>query len=381
MSILKRTAAMLLASAAILSGTAGALSASALETAEAAKTAISINAPTFKKLSAKKIRIYWSGSKDDRVAKYYVQRAEAKSPVWKTIKTIASDGDRYNGKNYYTDVLKSSEPQRYRYRIKVKVADSANYKAVAGKAIYASNVRVCVDPGHFLTQNGGTYDYTEAESVLKIGLELQQALKERGIDVYMTRTDENMTLGGEENTDSSDQLFARGTVAKAQKCDFFISLHTNANSYNANDCDTLDQPKYINKTMVFVNRVGYNEYSKRTRKLANYIGKYVTAANKAHGVYTCGWTSSSNPTVYTDDDKFTAYNDGLKKKGHTIYRKWGANDYYAVLRGAAYVGVPGILVEHAYHTYPGYCYAFMNDSGIASDYAEVEAKAMLKYLF
>ncbi len=377
----KRTASALLAAAVILGSTAGTLGASALSVSADEKKPVSISKLTFKKITNRKIRIYWSGTKDDRVKTYIVQRADIGGSSWKTVGRINSDGDRTNGKNYFTDILNTVGHQRYTYRVKVKVADSTKYYAATGGSVTASNLRVCIDPGHYNKENAGTYGYTEGEAVLTTGLLLRDSLKSAGIDVFMTRDDKDITVGGKKNADDGDQLFARGTIAGEKKCDLFVSLHSNANSYNANGRDTTDQPKYINKTMVFVNKTAYKEQSKSTRRVANYIGKYITTVNRAHGVYSCPWYNSSKPAVYTDDSEFGEYNDGLKLKGRLIYRKWGSDDYYAVLRGAAYVGVPGMLIEHGYHTYPGYCKKFMSDSGIAAEYASVETAAMLKYLF
>lgn len=380
MSFIKRAAAVLFA-AVIVSGQAAAPLTGFAYGSPRTKTAVSITAPSFRKLSSKKIRIYWSGSKDDKVSKYLIQRSNAGGSPWKTIAVVNSDRNRSNGKNYYTDKLKSSAPVRYRYRINVSVADSLKYKSVAGKAIYASNVKVCIDPGHYLDVNAGSYGYKEAHAALRIGLELNSQLKQRGIDVYMTRSDKNITVGGEVNTDSGDQLFERGRIAGDKKCDLFISLHTNANSENANDCDTLNQPKQINKVLVFINQTAYKQKSRSARKIANYIGTYATKVNKNHGFYCSGWQRGSVPTVYANDDNFIRYNDSLRKKGKIIYRKWGGKDYYAVLRGASSVGVPGLLVEHSYHTYADFCKTFMNDPSLAKDLADVEADAMLKYLF
>lgn len=381
MSFLKRTAAVVLASLTVLGTAAGTLSASAEYDPADAKMPVSISKLTFKKLSSRKIRIYWSGAKDDRVSVYTIQRSDVGSGVWKTVGKMASDGDRTDGKNYYTDLLSTADHQRYEYRVKVKVSDTSKYYAELGGTVVASNVKVCVDPGHFKKLNAGTYGYTEAEAVLSTGLALQSSLKASGVDVYMTRADKNISVGGKKNVDDGDQLFARGTAARDNKCDLFVSLHSNANGYNANGRNTTDQPKYINKTVVFVNKTAYKESSKRTRRIANYIGKYVTNVNKAHGIYSCAWINSTKPVVYTDDYEFTDYNDGLKREGQVIYRKWGSNDYYAVLRGAASVGVPGMLIEHGYHTYPDYCKKFMNSSSVANEYASVETAAMLKYLF
>ncbi len=47
-----------------------------------------------------------------------------------------------------------------------------------------------------------------------------------------------------------------------------------------------------------------------------------------------------------------AYNDATNVEG-TVCRRTGRDgDYYGVLRGAANVGVPGMIIEHGFHTVP-----------------------------
>jgi len=46
------------------------------------------------------------------------------------------------------------------------------------------------------------------------------------------------------------------------------------------------------------------------------------------------------------------YNDQLNVPG-TVCVRWGEHgDYYGVLRGAAMVNVPGLIIEHGFHTIP-----------------------------
>ena len=47
-----------------------------------------------------------------------------------------------------------------------------------------------------------------------------------------------------------------------------------------------------------------------------------------------------------------AYNDATNVEGTVCRRMGQSGDYYGVLRGAANVGVPGMIIEHGFHTVP-----------------------------
>ena len=52
--------------------------------------------------------------------------------------------------------------------------------------------------------------------------------------------------------------------------------------------------------------------------------------------------------VWTDE-----WNDSLKTSGTICYRTGDdGQDYYGVLRGASVAGVPGLIIEHGFHTVP-----------------------------
>lgn len=88
----------------------------------------------------------------------------------------------------------------------------------------------------------------------------------------LTRTTGDITLGGYTNNNLDEgHISLRGSYA--QKSDLFLSLHTNANQDNANGYATDEQPVSINKTLVFVNKVAYED--KQMLYLANTIGSYL----------------------------------------------------------------------------------------------------------
>ena len=123
-------------------------------------------------------------------------------------------------------------------------------------------------------------------------------------------------------------------------------MHTNANNSNANGHETCDQPVEINKTIVLINKVACN--SSKFVKLANEVGKAVTTANYETGISsTKKFTSVKKGKVKKWTD---SYNDSLNKKGTVCYRFGSNGDYYGVLRGASKVKVPGMIIEHGFHT-------------------------------
>ena len=125
---------------------------------------------------------------------------------------------------------------------------------------------------------------------------LPQTIKE--IEIFRNKSNKNADL----------EVTARGK--KASGCDFFISLHSNAccnPSYNTAMacCQIIDSKSKIDD-------------------ISADIGKKLA-------------------------DKVTTIM--IIKIVGTVYRRSGDNgDYYGVLRGSKSVGVPGVLLEHGYHT-------------------------------
>ncbi len=154
-------------------------------------------------------------------------------------------------------------------------------------------VKICLDAGHYGKYNRSPVNGTcyESDMSWKLHLYLKAALEEYGIEVVTTRPTQAGDLG----------LTARGNLAKG--CDLFLSLHSNATGNTA-----IDAPLACCCVSGAANALG--------QQLAN-----------------------------------TVHNVMGTSQGGTIWNRVGeAGDYYGVLRGAAAVGVPGILLEHSYHT-------------------------------
>ncbi|MBR5317789.1 MAG: N-acetylmuramoyl-L-alanine amidase, partial [Lachnospiraceae bacterium] len=226
------------------------------------------------------IRLSWSESYDDVVENYLVKRRDTVNGQgigeWTLLATVPSDKTLSNGDWYYTDELDSEEPQQYEYRIDVEISDTENYVAEEGRTIFGSNVKICIDPGHYdiarEVADADEYRYVEGNFVLAVALELQDILKENyGIDSCLTRETGTITLGGytDDELDSA-HISLRGEYATKEDCDLFVSLHTNSNAEDANDYPTFFQPIEINKPIIIVNSAALT--SEIALKAANATG-------------------------------------------------------------------------------------------------------------
>ena len=103
------------------------------------------------------------------------------------------------------------------------VARADNTRASEGKLLPTRRHVVVVDAGHGGPDNGMQGPIGSARKVyeknitLAVSKVLREALKERGIDVVMTRT-----------TDTLIALSDRGKIANQAKGDLFVSIHVNA---------------------------------------------------------------------------------------------------------------------------------------------------------
>lgn len=154
-------------------------------------------------------------------------------------------------------------------------------------------MKICIDAGHYGKYNRSPVNkaYYESDMSWKLHNYLKSALQAYGITVVTTRHTQAGDLG----------LESRGK--KAAGCDLFLSIHSNA-------CDdaAVDYP------------LACCCVSGKVDKLGKQL------ADKVHSVM------------------------GTRQTGHIIKKRGYGGDWYGVLRGAAAVGVPGILLEHSFHT-------------------------------
>ena len=157
-------------------------------------------------------------------------------------------------------------------------------------------IKICLDAGHFgkYNQSPVVPEYYESDMNWKLHLLLKEELeKYNGVEVITTRADKDKDMG----------LEARGEFSKG--CDLFISLHSNGALR-----ESADYP------------VVYYPISGACADLAKALSKFVEETM------------------------------GTVEAGEAVSRKSenGDWDYYSVIYGAVSVGVPGLIIEHSFHT-------------------------------
>ena len=158
-------------------------------------------------------------------------------------------------------------------------------------------IKICLDAGHYgkYNQSPAVKTYYEAEMTWKLHNLLKKYLEEYGVKVIQTRSKQAVDMG----------LKARGQASKG--CNLFISIHSNAVGNKADE--SVDYPLVI----VPINGSG----TKIGEKLAKCIESTM----------------------------------GTKQKAKAISKKGSGDwDYYSVIYGATSVDVPGIILEHSFHT-------------------------------
>lgn len=320
------------------------------------KQTVTIDSVVTSRIDRKEIGLEWTTAYDGMIDHYIVKRRSVENGQgtgeWDTLAVIPCDNSADSLKQQYIDVLADEEPQQYEYRIDVELTDNEQFVAAEGKAVLGSNIKVCIDPGHYNiakeVADADEYHYIEGNFVLEIALELRNILKEQyGIDSSMTRETDAITLGGyTDDALDSAHISLRGEYAAEEDCDLFVSLHTNSNAEDANGYPTFFQPAEVNKPLIIVNQSAIaSDVAVRT---ANAIG-----VNLAETSFALGLSASDlfQVTLAEDIPEWTQErNDGLNELGTVVCRTGKKGDYYGVLRGAANVGVPGMIIEHGHHS-------------------------------
>ena len=197
--------------------------------------------------------------------------------------------------------------------------------------------RICLDPGHSGSKYnaGAVPGYYESAIVWKLTMFEKECLEQMGIEVVLTRTDIN---------DDPD-LFTRGIKAKG--CDLFVSNHTDA-------CGSSSVDRVSGIYLVGRDDTEIDNTSK------TFAGKLAATAKRVMGV-----SAYKTFSKLSDRDK-----DGNGKLD---------DNYYGVLNGAFSAGVPGVILEHSFHTCASTCKWLMNESNLKK-LAKESAKCIADFL-
>lgn len=182
-------------------------------------------------------------------------------------------------------------------------------------------MKICLDPGHYDHFNPGVAaGYTEGGFTWKYYLLMRERLARYGVEVIGTRSSQD---DYPKKANGDDNLQARGRMSEG--CDLFISIHSNAPSDKLKEEDP--EAYYSKNQMV-------THWSVRSggELIAKKIGNALTSFLRSE------WGEINSPDMYA-----------WESKNHPGY------DYLGVLKGAAAVGTPGVVIEHSFHTYAKYC--------------------------
>lgn len=185
-------------------------------------------------------------------------------------------------------------------------------------------IKIHLDAGHYgkYNRSPAVKDYYESDMNWKLHLKLKKYLEDYGFIVTQTRINQAKDMG----------LYERGESAKG--CDVFISIHSNAVGSNVDE--NTDYPLVIVPIDGSANKIG--------SALAEVI----------------------EDTMNT------------KQSANVISKKGNSGDYYGVIRGATAVGVPGIILEHSFHTNTKSTKWLMSDANL-DKLAKAEADAIAKH--
>ena len=187
----------------------------------------------------------------------------------------------------------------------VTSTDAAPKAQTKARSAKSSNIVVVLDPGHGGKDSGATrgsvYEKTinfKVASYCKAELE-----KYYGVTVYMTRTG-----------DTNPSLEARARFAASKNADIFVSIHQNSGSSSSRGAEVY----YPNKN--YKPAIGNSG-----KAVANSIQKELVSLGL-----------NNRGTKIRNTANGSTYADGSYA------------DYYGIIRNAKKLGVPGIIVEHAF---------------------------------
>ena len=236
----------------------------------------------------------------------------------------------------------ATESQKAATLAKRQAFGEAIYNEFAGhKKEEAKMHKVCIDAGHYgkYNRSPGIPEYYESEIMWKLHLLQKKYLEALGIEVVTTRSNPAKDLA----------LQARGKKAKG--CDLFISNHSNATGGGMNEkIDHVAVYHLTNDTTT-----NADDKSAEIAKLLAPIIANIMGVKQGFKVLTRKSGNDRN-------------GDGMPN-----------DNYYGVLHGARLVNVPGLILEHSFHTNSAAVKWLLNENNL-DKLAKAEAECIANYL-
>ena len=178
-----------------------------------------------------------------------------------------------------------------------------------GKETENMSYKVCIDAGHYgkYNQSPVVKTYYESVRMWKLTEMLAEELEARGVVVTKTRANQATDLA----------LVTRGKKGKG--CDLLLSLHSNASTSEATDYPVAIVFRDDNKTLL-------DEHSESIGQVLADTVTVIMATKQKGRTMTRAYSGDRDGNGYKDDE------------------------YYGVLHGAKMAGVPGVILEHSFHT-------------------------------
>lgn len=198
-------------------------------------------------------------------------------------------------------------------------------------------IRIMLDPGHagsYYNASPVVDGYFESDRMWVLTYKLKRELEAFGFEVGLTRTDKN----------ADPELTARGIKAKGY--DLFISMHSNAAASEEPNAPWMIHFRDDTKVAI----------DEKSEAVARVLGPVISEV-----------MAVSAPYYYTKGVDFD-------RDGNGCYD----DEYYGVLFGAKSVEVPGIIIEHSFHTNRRAAEWLMKDENL-DRLAKAEAKALANH--
>lgn len=207
-----------------------------------------------------------------------------------------------------------------------------------GKETDKMSYKVCLDAGHYgkYNQSPVVKNYYESVQMWTLTELLADELEARGVEVVKTRTNQATDLA----------LVTRGKKGKG--CDLLISLHSNASSSESTDHPVAIVFRDDSKTLL-------DEHSESIGLVLAQVVDEVMGTTQKGRTMTRAYNGDRDGNGYKDDE------------------------YYGVLHGAKMAGVPGVILEHSFHTNARAATWLLSDTNLRR-LAKAEANAIVDWL-
>lgn len=235
--------------------------------------------------------------------------------------------------------------------------NEADYSYLSLKIKYNKTIgskTICLDAGHATNENKSTIansTYYEGNMSWKLHKYLAEELMSYGFTVKVTRSSQS----------SSVTPKARGLAAKG--CDLFVAIHSNAVSTS-----TTNNTYTGSMAIVDYTRSSDASLAKTSQEVGTKLVKAVASTTGLTGKIQSPPYSTN--TLLSSGTGWAVYSC-QNKKDYT----YSNYEYYGVLRGSRSVGVPGVLLEHSYHTSSAGTNFLSSDANLKK-LAKAEAKAI-----